>query len=84
LNLTNETTTNITMTGLEPALSLSKGPEFSATLPGFAARSLVRYRIWAERRPLGSGSFEEVVAPRSDDPYRWRGYFVTPAPGWHQ
>lgn len=57
--------------------------QFSATLPTQANRSIVRYRITADR---GDGS--EVVSPRADDPavvptavttrQPWHSYFVTP------
>jgi hypothetical protein len=58
--------------------------EFTATIPGQAVRSIVRYRIKANR---GDGA--EVVSPRADDPViaavgasnavePWHGYFVAP------
>ena len=56
----------------------------SATIPGQADRSIVRYRFKADR-----GDGVEVVSPREDDPQiapvgangareAWHGYFVTP------
>jgi Calx-beta domain/Lamin Tail Domain/CotH kinase protein len=64
--------------------SLGNGA-FSATLPAQANRSIVRFRILADR-----GSGQEVVSPRADDAAvspvgvggaleGWHGYFVTPA-----
>jgi Lamin Tail Domain len=57
--------------------------QFSATLPTQVNRSIVRYRITADR---GDGA--EVVSPRADDPavvptavatrQPWHAYFVTP------
>ena len=42
-------------------------------LPGQPDRTIVRYRIRANR-----GESDEVVSPRADDPYLWHAYFVTP------
>lgn len=42
-------------------------------LPGQSNRSLVRYRIQADR-----GQGLGTVAPRADDPQAWHAYFVTP------
>src|SRR6185436_11797612 len=70
VNQTNEVTTNVVMAGTAPV--------FTGTLPGLAARSIVRYRVWAERHPLEGGTYEEVVLPRSDDPFLWLAYFVAP------
>jgi hypothetical protein len=47
---------------------------FTALLPGQPDRSIVRFRIRADR---GVGA--EVVSPRADDPFFWHAYFVTPA-----
>ncbi len=44
---------------------------FLADLPGQVARSVVRYRIRADR-----GDGEETVLPRADDPFAWHAYFV--------
>ncbi|HXJ60938.1 MAG TPA: lamin tail domain-containing protein [Verrucomicrobiae bacterium] len=71
LNRTDEPTTNVAMTG--------SGPEFTAPLPALAGRSVVRYRVWAQRLPGDGPAFEQVVMPRDDDPYRWRSYFVNPS-----
>jgi hypothetical protein len=70
LNRTNEATTSVVMSGA--------APRFAATLPGFGARTVVRYRVWAERLLSEGASYEEAVLPRSDDPFSWRAYFVTP------
>jgi fibronectin type 3 domain-containing protein len=46
---------------------------FGCTLPGQSDRSVVRYRILADR-----GLGVEAVCPRPDDPFGWRAWFVTP------
>ena len=46
---------------------------FQAEVPGQVDRSVIRYRIRANR-----GAGDEVVSPRADDPFRWHGWFVTP------
>ncbi len=46
---------------------------FRAELPGQKDRSVVRFRLWANR-----GGGDEVVSPRTDDPFSWHAYFVTP------
>ena len=56
LNAFGETRNLVTMT------ALANG-QYTATIPGQASRSILRYRIRADR---GDGS--EVVAPRADDP----------------
>jgi hypothetical protein len=77
INLTTETRTTVTMTDLGSG-------HYTATIPGQATRSIVRYRFKADR-----GDGLEVVSPRSDDPQiapvgtngaleAWHGYFVTP------
>ena len=74
---TTETRTTTAMT------DLGNG-EFTATIPGQTVRSIIRYRIKANR---GDGA--EVVSPRADDPAiaavgasnavePWHGYFVAP------
>ena len=68
INRLNESVTQLAMVGT--------GSNFSATLPPFTNRSVVRYRIKAERRPFTGGSFEESVLPRSDDTFPWMGFFV--------
>ena len=61
------------------------GGVFTAMLPGFSDRSVVRYRIRANR-----GAGVEVISPREDDAKiapvgaggaleAWHGFFVTPA-----
>lgn len=66
---TNEATTITAMVPDAPAFD----GHFRATLPGQADRRVVRYRFRADR-----GAGDEVVSPRSDDPYAWHAYFVTP------
>lgn len=46
---------------------------FEAILPIRRNRTLVRYRIRADR-----GRGDEVVSPRADDPRAWHAWFVTP------
>ena len=46
---------------------------FTCELPGQTDRSVIRYRIRADR-----GAGVEVVSPRADDPFAWHGYFVMP------
>ena len=46
---------------------------FTALLPGHADRSVVRFRIRANR-----GGGDETVSPRADDPFAWHAYFVSP------
>ena len=69
LNVTNEPRTTATMGAMGPAGS----GQFTVTLPGRPDRTLVRYRIRANR-----GSGLETVSPRADDPFAWHSYFVTP------
>jgi hypothetical protein len=76
INVFGEATTTVAMTALG-------NNRYSATLPTQVDRSIVRYRIKADR---GDGS--EVVSPRADDPavvptavttrQAWHAYFVTP------
>ncbi len=77
VNSTTETHTTIAMTDLGNGV-------FTASIPGQADRSIVRYRFKANR---GDGA--ETVSPRADDPQvapigaggareAWHGYFVTP------
>ncbi len=67
VNVTGEITTTTAMTSAGPAA-------FTVTLPGQAARSVVRFRFRADR---GVGA--ETVSPRADDPFGWHAWFVTPA-----
>jgi hypothetical protein len=70
---------NIEVTG-EPHFTVAltnagtaAGAHFTGTLPGQADRSVVRYRILADR-----GAGVEAVSPRADDPFTWWACFVTP------
>jgi hypothetical protein len=76
------TNNSVTETRYLEAMTDLGGGRFSATLPGKPARSVVRYRIKADR-----GDGMEVVSPRADDPAiaavgannavePWHGYFV--------
>ncbi len=69
INVTNEPRSTVALT----ALADPSDGRFTATLPGQTNRSVVRYRIWADR-----GAGVEVVSPRADDPFGWHAYFVTP------
>lgn len=70
VNVTNETVNVVPMT---PAGAVENG-KFTAVLPGWPDRSVVRYRITAERAGIS-----QRVSPRPDDPFPWHAYFVTPA-----
>ncbi len=65
IGITGEPTQVATMTG--------EAGGFSAVLPGRPDRTIVRFRFLANR-----GTGREVVSPRSDDPFQWHAYFVTP------
>src|SRR5260221_10514874 len=68
INITNERRFTVTMLpSADPA-----NASFTCNLPGQADRSVVRYRISADR-----GRGVEVVSPRQDDPFGWHAYFVT-------
>ena len=69
INATNEPHFTIALA----ALTSPGDGRYFGTLPGQASRSIVRYRIRADR---GTGS--EAVSPRADDPFGWHAYFVTP------
>ena len=69
IDATGESVQSITLTDDGPVGS----GRFSALLPGQPDRTLVRYRIRANR-----GAGDEVISPRADDPYAWHAYFVTP------
>jgi len=69
INQTNETRTTLALT---PVATPSDG-RYTGTLPGFANRQLIRYRIRADR-----GSGVEAVSPRADDPFAWHAYFISP------
>jgi hypothetical protein len=47
--------------------------KFSALLPGFSNRQVIRYRFLADR-----GDGVGPVSPRGDDPFEWHAFFVTP------
>ncbi|MBL9166584.1 MAG: lamin tail domain-containing protein [Verrucomicrobiales bacterium] len=68
INRTNETINSVEMSGTSSQLS--------ATLPGFAPRSIIRYRIMAQRTTADLGNFEQRILPREDDPFAWNGFFV--------
>ena len=70
IELTNETPSAVSMW---PVGSAASG-WFTTELPGLPDRSLVRYRVRANR-----GDGDEIVSPRADDPFSWHAYFVTPA-----
>jgi Lamin Tail Domain/Bacterial Ig domain/CotH kinase protein len=55
------------------AMTATGGGGYMALLPGQVDRTIVRWRIKAER-----GAGIEVVSPRADDPMPWHAYFVTP------
>ncbi len=69
VNVSNETHATVAMTAVGPAADGA----YTALLPGRADRTIVRYRIRANR-----GTGLEPVSPRADDPYLWHAYFVTP------
>lgn len=69
INLTNEARSTLAMT----ATGASGSGTFTALLPGRPDRSVVRYRVRANR-----GTGLEPVSPRADDPFQWHAYFVTP------
>ncbi len=46
---------------------------FTAVFPARPDRTIVRYRILADR-----GEGQEVVSPRPTDPYQWHAYYVSP------
>ncbi len=69
LNVTNETRASVTMT----ATGVPGDGTFTALVSGRPDRSIVRYRVRANR-----GSGLETVSPRADDPFAWHAYFVTP------
>ncbi len=69
VNLSTDPTTVLWMT----AVGGSDRPQFTVSLPGQADRSVVRYRLWAER-----GGSLGLVSPREDDPFAWHAYYVSP------
>jgi hypothetical protein len=69
INATNEARSTLTLT---PLTNPSDG-RYTGTLPGRPDRTIIRYRIRAER-----GTGLETVSPRADDPFAWHACFVTP------
>jgi hypothetical protein len=69
LNQTNEARTAV---ALAPVAAPSDG-RYTGTLPGFANRQIIRYRIRADR-----GAGVEAVSPRADDPFAWHACFISP------
>jgi hypothetical protein len=69
VNVTNEARLTVALT---PLASPSDG-RYAGMLPAQVDRSVVRYRIRADR-----GAGVETVSPRADDPFAWHAYFVTP------
>jgi hypothetical protein len=70
INTTNEPRSSVSMSVAGQA---AEG-RFTALLPGQIDRTLIRYRIRANR-----GAGVETISPRPDDPFAWHSYFVTPA-----
>ncbi len=68
VDATNEVVTRVVMS----PVGIGTG-RYLADIPGRTNRSLVRYRIRADR-----GAGDEVVSPRSDDVQPWHACFVTP------
>lgn len=68
----NSTTESQTITTMTPTGPPGEG-RYTVTLPARPDRTVVRYRIRANR-----GSGIEIVSPRADDPFPWHAYFVTP------
>lgn len=52
---------------------------YMATLPTHAERTIVRYRVIADR-----GAGDELIAPRPGEPFEWFAYFVSPDHGEHR
>ena len=64
----------------EPRSSVAMTPvvtpgdgRYTAVLPSRLDRTVVRFRIRGDR-----GAGVEAISPRSDDPFGWHAYFVTP------
>lgn len=68
VDATNEVSTRVVMS----PVGIGTG-RYLADIPGRTNRSLVRYRIRADR-----GAGDEVVSPRPDDVQAWHACFVTP------
>jgi hypothetical protein len=71
INRTNEVVASVDMT--------ANPPFYSAHLPGFPGRSVVRYRVLAERQPPQGTAFEQRILPREDDAFPWKGFFAVPS-----
>jgi hypothetical protein len=69
INQTNEARTTVALT---PVATPADG-RYTGTLPGFANRQIIRYRVRADR-----GAGVEAVSPRADDPFAWHAYFISP------
>lgn len=69
INATNETRTSLALT---PVAAPSDG-RYTGALPGFISRTIIRYRIRADR-----GVGVEAVSPRADDPFAWHAWFISP------
>jgi hypothetical protein len=69
INVTNETRSTVIMA----PVGLPSEGRYTALLPGRPNRTIVRYRIRANR-----GTGVEAVSPRADDPFPWHAWFVTP------
>lgn len=61
---------------IQPMWSVGSGLDarFQTEVPGQGDRSIIRYRIRADR-----GDGDQVVSPRADDPFAWHAWFVSPA-----
>jgi hypothetical protein len=69
LNAASITTTTLHMS----AVGDPGDARFTAVLPGFMNRQVIRFRFLADR---GDGTGR--VSPRPDDPFDWHAFFVTP------
>jgi hypothetical protein len=70
INSTTEPRTTLALA----AVAGGNGLSYTGVLPGQAGRSVVRFRMRANR-----GGGVETVSPRADDPFAWHAYFVAPA-----
>jgi hypothetical protein len=69
LNAATFSTTTVAMNAVGGAGS----GEYTALLPGFSNRQVIRYRFLADR-----GDGVGRVSPRLDDPFEWHAFFVSP------
>ncbi len=60
---------------LQPLWPVGSGQDarFQTDVPAQTNRTIVRYRIRADR-----GAGDEVVSPRPDDPFGWHSWYVSP------